>query len=117
MLKLNIGRRGLRTIVTTVGSYHARTKVKPTNEWMGCCVGTYAPNCTLLSSTRVLSVRTAVVLLRKAVRALCLFSLVRLARNVVCRRRALLETLPVVSARDDLGRVTCEHAGAHVGMS
>ena len=88
MLKLNIGRRGLRTIVTTVGSYRACTKVKPANVWMGCCVGTYAPNCTLLSSTRVLSVRTAVVLLRKAVRALCLFSLVRLARNVVCRRPA-----------------------------
>ena len=24
-----------------MAQYRARTKVKPTNEWMGCCVGTY----------------------------------------------------------------------------
>ena len=49
-----------------MAQYRARTKVKPTNVWMGCCVGTYSTSCALLSSTRVLSVLTDVVLLLKA---------------------------------------------------
>ena len=37
--------------------YRARIKVKPTNVWVGCCVGTYSTNCALLSSTRVVAER------------------------------------------------------------
>ena len=38
-------------------------------------------------------------------------------RGVADDALSVLETLPVVSARDVLGRVTWEHAGAHVRMS
>ena len=71
-------------------SYPARTKVKPTNVWMGCCVGTYSINCALLSSTRVRSVLTDVVLLRKASEPAFLTSLFfankarNVSQNVVC---------------------------------
>ena len=70
-------------------SYPARTKVKPTNVWMGCCVGTYSTNCALLSSTRVRSVLTDVVLLRKASEPAFLTSLFfakarNVSQNVVC---------------------------------
>ena len=65
-----------------MAQYRARTKVKPTNVWMGCCVGTYSANCALLSSTSVLPVLTDVVLLRKASAESLPFLVLAKARNV-----------------------------------